>query len=106
MPATHAPMLGNLSVLDAEDIARGETQLFAGRRDAEVGAAVGTGIDETRRDLVGSQNLHFDRHAQIGNTGDARRVEIDRPLLHGLRRRPRRRRRRGAHLMVDVIIRE
>ena len=57
----HAPMFGDQPVLYAEDVARGEAQRLAGRRDAEIGAVMRARIDEARRDMILVADHGFDR---------------------------------------------
>jgi hypothetical protein len=79
-------------------------QRLAGRRDAEIGAVVRSGINETRGDLIFVGHEGFDRDFQIRQPGEPGLEEGDSALLRtdiaG------RRRRGGADLMIDVIVGE
>jgi hypothetical protein len=96
-------MLGDLAALDAEDIAGRKPYSSAGRRHAEIKAVVRAGVDEARRHMGIVCDHDFGRDFQIGQAGQAPLEEGDGALLG---RHAGRRRRRGAHLMVHVIVRE
>jgi hypothetical protein len=100
----HAPMLDKQTILHPENVAGGEMQRLAGRRDAEIGAVVRAGIDETRSDMIFVGHDDFDGDFQIRQPGEPRLEESDGALLRtdvGGRRR-----RGGADLVIDVIVGE
>ncbi len=77
--------------------------MFAGRRDAVEGALLGSLIEKARRGLVAGGEARLNGDLEIGQALEPRREEVDRRRL---RREAGRRMRRGARLMIDVVVGE
>jgi len=58
--STHTPMLGDLTILHAENVAGGEAYWAPGWRNTEIGTLVRARVDEARGYMVLIGNHDFD----------------------------------------------
>jgi hypothetical protein len=94
----HAPVLGDLAVLDPEEPVRGPGSPLPAGRDADEVALVGPAPDHARGDDVALGHHLLDREVHVGE----RAAEHPRDHLHALEPL----RRAGRTAVVDVALRE